>query len=81
MTRVPPGLSTPLSTRLRAERRLQPDCCGFARQQELTPLPIDPRSLLLSLRPMLILMLGLAIRIEEDLQMGLWKFRTPADPN
>jgi signal transduction histidine kinase len=31
---------------------------AFARQQELTPLPIDPRSLLLSLRPMLIQMLG-----------------------
>jgi PAS domain S-box-containing protein len=52
---------------------------AFARQQELTPLPIDPRSLLLSLRPMLIQMLGLAIRIEEDLQMGLWNLT--ADPN
>jgi len=52
---------------------------AFARQQELTPGPLDPRQLLISLRPMLAHLLGPTIRIEEDLPADLWNLR--ADPN
>jgi PAS domain S-box-containing protein len=52
---------------------------AFARQQDLAPLPIDPRALLSALRPMLAQLLGPAIAIEEDLPPDLWTLR--ADPN
>jgi PAS domain S-box-containing protein len=52
---------------------------AFARQQELSPVPLDPAKLLVSLRPMLSHLLGPGIRIEEDLPDGLWNLR--ADPN
>ncbi len=52
---------------------------AFARQQELTPGPLDPRQLLGSLRPMLSHLLGPAILIEEDFAAALWNLR--ADPN
>jgi PAS domain S-box-containing protein len=52
---------------------------AFARQQELAPLPLDPRKLLASLRPMLVQMLGPSILIEEVLPADLWNLR--ADPN
>jgi len=52
---------------------------AFARQQELTPVPVDPRRLLASLRPMLDHLLGSAISVEEDLPADLWNLR--ADPN
>ncbi len=52
---------------------------AFARQQELSPLPLDARKLLTSLRPMLTQLLGPDIIIEEDLPPDLWNFR--ADPN
>jgi PAS domain S-box-containing protein len=52
---------------------------AFARLQELAPLPIDPRHLLVSLRPMLTQLLGPGIAIEEDLPADLWTLR--ADPN
>jgi len=52
---------------------------AFARQQELTPGPLDPRKLLASLRPMLSHLLGPEIRIEEDFPAELWNLR--ADPN
>jgi len=52
---------------------------AFARQQQLTPLPVDPRRLLLSLRPMLSHLFSSAVSIEEDFPAGLWNLR--ADPN
>jgi PAS domain S-box-containing protein len=52
---------------------------AFARQQELTPGPIDPRKLFASLRQMLAHLLGPDIRIEEEFPVGLWNLR--ADPN
>jgi PAS domain S-box-containing protein len=52
---------------------------AFARLQELAPLPIDPRQLLVNLRPMLTQLLGPGIAIEEDLPTDLWTLR--ADPN
>ena len=52
---------------------------AFARQQELAPLPLDPRQLIDTLRPMLSQLLGAAIRIEEVLPADLWNLR--ADPN
>ncbi len=52
---------------------------AFARQQELTPRPLEPNALLAALRPMLAQLLGPAITIEEDLPAGLWTLM--ADPN
>jgi len=52
---------------------------AFARLQELAPLPLDPRALLASLRPMLTQLLGPGIAIEEELPADLWTLR--ADPN
>jgi PAS domain S-box-containing protein len=52
---------------------------AFARQQELAPIPVDARSLLGALRPMLAHLLGPAIHIQEDLPTDLWNLR--ADPN
>jgi PAS domain S-box-containing protein len=52
---------------------------AFARQQAFTPCPLDPRTLIAALRPMLAHLLGHAIRIEEDLPAELWTLR--ADPN
>ncbi|HQT80456.1 MAG TPA: response regulator [Rhodopila sp.] len=52
---------------------------AFARQQELSPRPLDLRSLLTSLRPLLTQLLGATIRIEEDLAADLWTLC--ADPN
>jgi PAS domain S-box-containing protein len=51
---------------------------AFARQQELTPLPLDPRRLVQLLRPMLTQLLGPSIVFEEDLPANLWNLR--ADP-
>ncbi len=52
---------------------------AFARQQELTPLALDPRVLLAALQPMLTQLLGPAITIDVDLPAGLWNLC--ADPN
>jgi PAS domain S-box-containing protein len=52
---------------------------AFARLQELAPLPLDPRQLVASLRPMLVQLLGPGIAIEEELPPDLWTLR--ADPN
>jgi PAS domain S-box-containing protein len=52
---------------------------AFARQQELSPGPLDPHTLFAALRPMLAQMLGHAIVIEEDLPADLWTLR--ADHN
>ncbi len=52
---------------------------AFARQQELAPVPLDARTLLGALRPMLVHLLGPAIVIEEDLPADLWNLR--ADPS
>ena len=52
---------------------------AFARQQELAPLPLDPRQLIGTLRPMMSQLLGAAIRIEEALPADLWNLH--ADPN
>jgi len=52
---------------------------AFARQQELTPRPLHPATLLAALRPLLTQLLGPGILIEEDLPAELWTFR--ADPD
>jgi PAS domain S-box-containing protein len=52
---------------------------AFARQQELTPVPIDPRTLFASVRQMLTHLVGPDIRIEQDLPPDQWNLR--ADPN
>jgi PAS domain S-box-containing protein len=52
---------------------------AFARQQELTPRPLDPARLLAALRPMLAHVVGPGIGIEEDVPAGLWTLR--ADRN
>ena len=52
---------------------------AFARQQELAPVPLDARTLLGALRPMLVHLLGPTIVIEEDLPADLWNLR--ADPS
>jgi len=52
---------------------------AFARQQELTPIPVDPGRLLASLRPMLAQLLGATIIIESNIPSDLWILR--ADPN
>ena len=51
---------------------------AFARQQELTPVPLYPGTLLTALRPMLAQLLGPAIMIEDDVPTDLWNLR--ADP-
>ncbi|HEX2940456.1 MAG TPA: response regulator [Rhodopila sp.] len=52
---------------------------AFARQQELSPRPLDLCDLLASLRPLLKQLLGAGVDIEEDLPEDLW--RLCADPN
>jgi PAS domain S-box-containing protein len=52
---------------------------AFARQQELSPVALDPREVLALVRQMMTHLIGPAIRIEEDVPPGLWNFR--ADPN
>jgi PAS domain S-box-containing protein len=52
---------------------------AFARQQELAPVSVNPRTLFASVRQMLTHLLGPSIRIEEDLAPDLWNLR--ADPN
>jgi PAS domain S-box-containing protein len=52
---------------------------AFARQQELTPVPLAPRDVFGSVRPMLTHLLGASIRIEEEFAPDLWNLC--ADPN
>ncbi len=52
---------------------------AFARQQELTPCPLDPAALLAALRPMLGQLLGTGIALEESVEAGVWTLC--ADPN
>jgi PAS domain S-box-containing protein len=52
---------------------------AFARQQELTPGPLDPHKVLAALRPMLAQLLGPEIQVEEDLPADLRNIR--ADPS
>ena len=51
---------------------------AFARQQELSPRPLNPGTLLASLRPMLAQLLGPTIIIAESIPVDQWNFR--ADP-
>ena len=51
---------------------------AFGRQQELTPRPLDPTTLIVSLTPLLIPVLGPTIRLEKDFPADLWTLR--ADP-
>ena len=52
---------------------------AFARQQELSPQPVVVRTLIASLRPMLVQLLGPDITLTEELSPDLWTLR--ADPN
>jgi len=52
---------------------------AFGRQQELTPRPLDPTALIVSLTPLLSPLLGAAITLEKDFPPDLWTLR--ADPN
>ncbi len=52
---------------------------AFARQQDLAPVPVDPRALFVSLRPMLSHLLGSAIPIEEAVPDEIWALK--ADTN
>jgi PAS domain S-box-containing protein len=52
---------------------------AFARQQELTPHPLDPAALLASLRPMLVQLMGPAVVIDNHFPADLWTLC--ADPN
>ena len=52
---------------------------AFARQQELSPASVVVRTLIASLRPMLVQLLGPDITLTEELSPDLWTLR--ADPN
>ena len=52
---------------------------AFARQQELTPRPLDPAELLGALHPMLSQLVGPAIVLQKSVPAGLWTLC--ADPN
>jgi PAS domain S-box-containing protein len=51
---------------------------AFGRQQDLTPRPFDPTTLIVSLTPLLSPLLGPTIRLEKDFPPDLWNLR--ADP-